>query len=85
MGQLGEKLDRILRKEFPFLDSLELHEDDGIIGVLVSKEFEGLESMDRQNMIWSVLDRSLGPEERRQIQIIVAATPEEQVGHSAVG
>jgi acid stress-induced BolA-like protein IbaG/YrbA len=85
MGQLEEKLTRILKKEFPAFESINVQDDDGIIAVLVSREFEGLESIDRQNRIWDVLDRSLLPEERRQVQIIVAATPEEYVGHSTVG
>jgi hypothetical protein len=83
MGQLEEKVNRILRNEFPTLESLELQDDDGIIGVLVSREFDGLEAIDRQNRIWDVLDRSLNCEEKRQIQIIVAATPEEHIGHTS--
>ncbi len=83
MDELAEKVKRILRNAFPRLDSLEIHDDDGIIGVLVSPMFEGLESIDRQNMIWDALDRNLEPDEKRQIQIIVAATPEEHMGHLA--
>ncbi len=64
---------------FPCGTSLNIRDDDGIIGVLVSAEFEGLEAIDRQNRIWDVLERSLTPEEQRQIQIIVAATPTEQL------
>jgi acid stress-induced BolA-like protein IbaG/YrbA len=83
MDELAEKVKRILRSAFPRLDSLDIHDDDGIIGVLVSPEFEGLESIDRQDRIWDALDRNLEPDEKRQIQIIVAATPEEHMGHLA--
>jgi acid stress-induced BolA-like protein IbaG/YrbA len=84
MDELAEKVERILKEAFPSLESLDIRNDDGIIGVLVSEQFEGLEAIDRQDRIWSVLDRSLNPEEKRQIQIIVAATPAEHLGHTAV-
>ena len=83
MDELAEKVERILRIAFPRLDSLDIRDDDGIIGILVSPMFEGLESINRQNMIWDALDRNLEPDEKRQIQIIVAATPEEHMGHLA--
>ena len=82
MEELALKVDRILRNAFPELEWLDIQDDDGIIGVLVSPTFEGLEAIDRQNMIWDVLDQALEPDEKRQIQIIVAATPEEHMGHA---
>lgn len=84
MDELSQKVDRVLRAAFPSLESLDIRNDDGIIGVLVSEEFEGLEAIDRQDRIWGILDRSLDSDEKRQIQIIVAATPAEHVGHTAV-
>jgi acid stress-induced BolA-like protein IbaG/YrbA len=85
MDALGEKVERILKEAFLSLESLDIHNDDGIIGVLVSEEFEGMEAIDRQDRIWSVLDRSLNSEEKRQIQIIVASTPAEHLGHAVAG
>ena len=85
MDALGEKVERILKGAFVSLESLDIHNDDGIIGMLVSEEFEGMEAIDRQDRIWSVLDRSLNPEEKRQIQIIVASTPAEHLGHAVAG
>jgi len=82
MEELAAKVDRVLRDAFPGLESLDIQDDDGIIGVLVSEKFEGLEAIDRQNVIWDVLDQALEPDEKRQIQIIVAATPEEHIGHA---
>jgi stress-induced morphogen len=84
MEELKSKIERILRAAFPEQQSLvDIQDDDGIIGMLVSPKFEGLEAIDRQNMIWDVLDRSLEAAEKRQIQIIVTATPEEHLGHVA--
>jgi acid stress-induced BolA-like protein IbaG/YrbA len=85
MDKLSEKVRRILETAFPSRESLDIRNDDGIIGVLVCEEFEGLEAIDRQDRIWSVLDRSLNDEEKRQIQIIVAATPAEHLGHMVAG
>ena len=59
MGELATKVDRALRMAFPDLKSLEINDEDGIIGVLVSPSFEGLEAIDRQDRIWDVLDRAL--------------------------
>ena len=83
MDQLENKLRQILEAAFPERQELTLNDDDGIIGILVSREFEGVEAIDRQDRIWDVLDRSLTPEERRRVQIIVAATPDEHAGHTA--
>jgi acid stress-induced BolA-like protein IbaG/YrbA len=82
MDELVKKVRRILGSAFP-QSTLDIRDDDGIIGVLVSPTFEGLASIDRQDMIWDALDRNLEPDEKRQIQIIVAATPEEHMGHLA--
>lgn len=82
MATVREKVKSLLEKAFPKA-TLELQDDDGIIGVLVSDEFEELEAIDRQDKIWDVLDRALTPEEKRQVLTIVAATPEEHVGHTS--
>jgi acid stress-induced BolA-like protein IbaG/YrbA len=83
MDELESKVRQILEAAFPEREELELHCDDGLTGVLVSRKFEGVEAIDRQDQIWSALDRRLTPEEKRQVQIIVAATPEEHAGHTA--
>ena len=82
MEELDKKVISVLKAAFPSAE-IDLQDDDGIIGVLVSNEFEGVEAIDRQNKIWKVLDRSLAPEEKRRIHIIVAATPEEHIGHAS--
>jgi stress-induced morphogen len=72
------RVETLLREAFPPPDQiLRLEDDDGIIGVVASGRFRGLEGIDRQNMIWDVLDARLTPEQRRRIVIIAAVTPEE--------
>ncbi|MGA2059033.1 MAG: hypothetical protein ABSG67_01025 [Thermoguttaceae bacterium] len=78
-----EKLKKILREAFPPPATLELDDDDGIIGVLISTRFEDMESIDRQNMIWDILDKALTKKEKRQILTIVATTPKEYAFHTA--
>jgi stress-induced morphogen len=80
---LLEKVRALLVDEFPPPDKIELDDDHGIIGAVVSQRFEGLESIDRINIIWDLLDRNLNKEERRQIVTIVAVTPVEEIAHLA--
>jgi hypothetical protein len=39
-----------------------------------------METIDRINLIWDIIDRGLTAEERRQILMIIPATPEEEIG-----
>jgi hypothetical protein len=80
---LLEKVKRLLIKEFPPPDKVELEDDDGIIGAVTSKQFEGLEAIDRINIIWDLLDKNLNREERRRVVTIVAVTPVEEIAHLA--
>lgn len=84
MGNLIKKIRRSLRQLFPPPDRVRLRDEDGIIGVVVSKRFEGLESLDRINMIWDHLEKELTSEERKQIVIILAVTPFEEMAHTAI-
>jgi hypothetical protein len=79
---LVERLRAILTRYFPPPDRVSLEDDDGIIGSVVSSQFEDVEMMDRINMIWDRLDPVLTPEERRRVVLIVAATPEEEAAYS---
>ena len=83
MEGLAKKVEQLLKKAFPSLASLDIQDDDGIIGVMVSMDFQDLDAIDRQNKIWDVLERTLTPEEQRQIQIIVAETPAEHCQQGA--
>ncbi len=59
---------------------LRLEDDDGISGVVVSTEFKGMSSLDRQTLIDQALRRSavkFSKQERRNILAIAALTPAE--------
>ena len=58
-------------------------DDDGIIGMVTSAHLEGMETLDRINLIWDILDGGLTAEERRHVVTIVPATPEEEIAYTA--
>ncbi len=77
------KLEKLLTKRFPAPSSVKLEDHDGIIGVITSTEFAGVETIDRQNLIGRLIETKLSPEERRQVQVIVGVTPDEGTGYLA--
>lgn len=80
---LLRKLERLLTKRFPSPATVKLDDLDGIIGVITSDQFAGMESMDRQNLIGEIIESHLTLDERRQVQVIVGVTPEEGTGYLA--
>jgi hypothetical protein len=76
------KLKRILEQRFPPPDKVDLRDDDGIIGVVTSRRFRRMDSMQRQDLIHDILANSLNPEERRQVLLIVGVTPEEKIANT---
>jgi stress-induced morphogen len=52
---LARKLKRILEQRFPPPDKVDLRDEDGIIGVVTSKHFRRLDTMQRQDLIHDVL------------------------------
>jgi stress-induced morphogen len=80
---LVRKLEKMLTKRFPPPATVKLDDVDGIIGVITSDEFAGMETIDRQTLIGDVVESHLSKEERHQIQIIVAVTPDEGTGYLA--
>jgi hypothetical protein len=80
---LIRKLEKALKKRFPAPATVELQDHDGIIGVITSDAFAGMETLDRQDLIHEIIDTNLAPKERRQVQIIVGVTPEEGTGYLA--
>ena len=76
------KLKRILQERFPPPDTIDLRDEDGIIGVVTSKRFRRMETMQRQDLIHDILATHLNPEERRHVLLIVAVTPEEQLANA---
>ena len=73
------KIVNLLSESFK-VDYVRLEEDDGISGFVVSPEFLGVSSLDRQRMIETALRQRanpLTPQENRQILMIAALTPVE--------
>ena len=82
---LARKLKRVLEQRFPPPDKIDLRDDDGIIGVVTSKRFRRLDTMQRQNLIHDILATQLTGDERRQVLLIVGVTPEEEVANAGNG
>jgi acid stress-induced BolA-like protein IbaG/YrbA len=80
---LLRKLEKVLLKRFPSPATVKLEDHDGIIGVITSAEFAGMESIDRQNLIGDIVATYLSQEERRHVQVIVGVTPDEGTGYLA--
>jgi hypothetical protein len=76
------KLKRILEERFPSPDKVDLRDDDGIIGIITSRRFRRMDTMQRQDLIHDILATSLNPQERRHIVIIVGVTPEEESAYA---
>ena len=83
MVSLRQKVDKLLRQAFPRPDRVTLQDDDGIIGVVVSSRFAGVDVIDRQDMIWQALEKSLSSDEKRRVLTIVAVTPKEEIAHTS--
>ncbi len=76
------KLKKILEERFPPPDKVDLRDEEGIIGVVTSKRFRRLDTMQRQNLIHDILANHLTEEERRHIVLIVGVTPEEELANA---
>lgn len=76
------KLKKILVEHFPPPDKVELRDDDGVIGIVTSKRFHRMDTMQRQDVIHDILATNLTDEERRHVVLIVAVTPEEAVANA---
>ncbi|HEV3004289.1 MAG TPA: hypothetical protein VGX78_07490 [Pirellulales bacterium] len=82
---LRTKVERSLRRAFK-PSRLDLDDEDGISGYVVSEEFRGVEPFDRQTMIDKALRSAPGPltaRELRRVIAVAALTPEEYVAYSA--
>jgi acid stress-induced BolA-like protein IbaG/YrbA len=77
-----EKIEEI-KKVFEKLGLEELEidiEESGsgkIGGFIVSKSFEGMSQIDRQNYIWDYLEKQLSEEKHKKIRAILTLTPAE--------
>jgi hypothetical protein len=80
---LLRKLKNVLTQRFPSPATVKLEDHNGIIGVITSAGFAGMETIDRQNLIGDIVDTNLSAEERRRVQVIVGVTPDEGTGYLA--
>ena len=80
---LPKKLKSILKKRFPRPAKVSVRINEGVIGIVVSDQFVGKDDLERQDLVWNLLDQELTREERREIAIIVPVTPREEAGHLA--
>lgn len=80
---VARKLKKILEERFPPPDKVSLRDEDGIIGVVTSTRFRRMDTMKRQDLIHDILATRLSGEELRQVLVIVAVTPEEDVASAA--
>ena len=82
---LVRKLKKVLEQRFPPPDKIDLRDDDGIIGIVTSKRFRRLDTMQRQDLIHDILATQLTGDERRRVLLIVGVTPEEEVANAGNG
>jgi len=80
---LMRKVERVLAQEFPPPATIRLEEIQGIVGVVTSERFAGMDGVDRQGLMADFLAKHLSREEQRQVQIIVAVTPDEETAYLA--
>jgi hypothetical protein len=78
---IARKLRKILEDSFPPPDRIQLREDDGVIGIITSKRFRRMDTMQRQDLIHDILASNLTAPERQQVVIIVGVTPEEELAN----
>jgi len=76
---IAQKLKRVLEQRFPPPDKVKLRDEDRIIGIVTSKRFRRMDTMQRQDLIHDILTTQLTKEERRHVLLIVAVTPEEEI------
>jgi hypothetical protein len=74
---------KVLTQRFPAPATVKLQDHDGIIGVITSSSFGGMETIDRQNLIGQIIATHLSKEEQRRVQVIVGVTPDEGTGYLA--
>jgi acid stress-induced BolA-like protein IbaG/YrbA len=77
------KVKRLLKEAFPDPDRVQVRDEDGVIGIVTSERFNGLDVIDRQNMIWAAIEKGLTVDEKRRVLTIVAVTPREELAHTS--
>lgn len=80
-----EKVKAALKSEID-IERFDLLDDDGVIGYVVSKDFEGLNSIERQTLIQKALrsgKKRLSKTDVRRVAAIASLTPDEFIVWSA--
>ena len=80
--ELAERVKAILGEGLHPAD-IGLSTRNGIVAWVISDRFESMDDLDRQEIVWDLLEKSLTPEERRAVSIVVALTPKERAFHTA--
>ena len=52
-------------------------DDDSVHVVIVSRKFDGRRMKEKNDLIWSILEKNLRPEEWGQITLSIGTSPEE--------
>jgi acid stress-induced BolA-like protein IbaG/YrbA len=76
---LKEKVEDALKRCIQ-ADHIQLEDDDGIFGFVVSREFRGMSAIDRQTLVYDALHNSpvkFSKRELRRVLAIAALTPAE--------
>jgi stress-induced morphogen len=82
MALAARKLKRVLEEQFPPPDKVSIRDEDGMVGIVTSRRFRRMDTMQRQDLIHDVLATRLTPQERRDVLIIVGVTPEEETANA---
>ena len=74
-----KRIKKVLANEFSSKEiQLDRTKSGSISGWVISKSFESLSAIDRQNRVWKLLNEHLDPEDRECISSILTMTPQEQ-------
>ena len=82
LEKLTDKVASILKEAFAPAE-IGRSTRDGIVLWVVSDRFEGMDDLDRQDVVWGRLEAKLDREEQRSVSIVVALTPKEREFHKA--
>ncbi len=85
IDELAEKVRGVFLRDGFAPDEIGLSTRDGVVVFVTSDRFSSMDDMDRQQVVWDLLKRSLTAEERRAVSIVVALTPKERSFHLADG
>lgn len=79
---LAERVKTALQAAFPPPDLVRVEGEDGIIAIVISERFQGMDDFERQDVVWGPLEATLDRRERREIAIVLPVTPKEEAGYS---